>query len=87
MSESKDDVAGANEPTSETVANRIAQTAPPWPLYGACINAAISAGGLASLTLYAGILPKPWFVYLAALYVPVSAGFAMYSGLRYLRER
>lgn len=91
MSEPHDDDIDPDYRKAETIVNSIRkkerENETPWPLYGACINAAICAGGLASLTLYAGISPKPWFVYFPLFYVPVSAGFAVYMGLRFLREK
>lgn len=84
MSELKGDIVGAHD--KEAGVRHQDRTEQQWTLFGACVNAAISAGGLASLLLYAGISPKPWLVYLVGFYVPVSAGLAMYLGLRYLRQ-
>ena len=87
MSEQQDDVVDPAYRKAETIVNGERQNETPWALYGACINAALCAAGLASLTLYAGISPKPWYAFFPLLYVPVSAGLAMYLGLRFLREK
>ena len=84
MSELKGDIVGAHD--KKAVVRHQDRTEQQWTLLGACVNAAVSAGGLASLLLYAGISPKPRLVYLVGFYVPVSAGLAMYLGLRYLRQ-
>lgn len=87
MSEPHDDDIDPDYRKVETSVNSIRENETSWALFNACINAAASAFCLASLTLYAGISPKPWFVYLAVFYVPVGAGFGMHQGLRFLRQK
>ncbi|MEL7630903.1 hypothetical protein AAGW04_18170 [Pectobacterium aroidearum] len=87
MSEPKEDVVDPAYRKKETTVNSNAQPETSYALVGACFSAAASAGCLATLTLYAGISPKPWFFYFAGFYVPVGAGLAMYMGLRFLREK
>lgn len=55
MSELKGDIVGAHD--KKAVVRHQDRTEQQWTLLGACVNAAVSAGGLASLLLYAGISP------------------------------
>lgn len=87
MSEQKDDVVDPEYRHAETIDDSNANPETPYALYGACLNAAACALCLASLTLYAGMSPKPWYINIALFYVPVSTGLAMYLGLRFLREK
>ncbi|MDX6917780.1 hypothetical protein R9X49_22040 [Pectobacterium carotovorum] len=87
MSEPQDDDVDPDYRKVETTVNSLREKDTSYALVGACFSAAACAGCLATLTLYAGISPKPWFFYFAGFYVPVGAGLAMYMGLRFLREK
>ncbi|AZS59308.1 MULTISPECIES: hypothetical protein [Pectobacterium] len=90
MSEPQDDDIDPDYRKTETIVNSIRkkerENETPWALYGACFNASICAGGLASLAFHAGISPKPLIVFFNLVFVPASAGLAVYLGLRFLRE-
>lgn len=87
MTKQEVDVVAMNSQVTETMVNSNRQTETPWPFYGACINAAVTASCLASLTLIAGVSPRPWIVFMLTFYIPVGSGLAMYLGLRYLKEK
>lgn len=89
MSEPHEDDIDPDYRKVETIVNSIREKEKetPWALYGACFNAAICAGGLASLAFHAGTSPKPWIVFFHLLCVPASACVAVYLGLRFLREK